>query len=58
MDYRNATGNLAIKDDRDNTSGARVFDGEDQGNVDGFELNFCRLWEQGAHAVDADGGLD
>lgn len=31
MDYVNASGNPNIKDDRDNISGARAFDGEDQG---------------------------
>ena len=33
MDYVNASGNRHIKDDREDYSGARVFDGEDQGNV-------------------------
>jgi len=31
MDYVNSSGNSDVKDDRDNISGARVFDGEDQG---------------------------
>ena len=32
-DYVPAHGNTAMLDDRDETSGARVFDGEDQGKV-------------------------
>ena len=31
MDYVPAHGNTAMLDDREDTSGARVFDGEDQG---------------------------
>jgi len=33
MDYVNASGNRHIKDDREDISGARVFDGEDQGKL-------------------------
>jgi len=33
MDYVNSSGKPGVKDDRDNISGARVFDGEDQGKI-------------------------
>ena len=41
MDYVPAHGNTNMLDDREDTSGARVFDGEDQGKLI-HEVNRCK----------------
>jgi hypothetical protein len=33
MDYVNASGNRGVRDDREDISGCRAFDGEDQGKL-------------------------
>lgn len=38
MDYVPAHGNTNMLDDREDTSGARVFDGEDQGAGNRFRM--------------------
>ena len=51
MDYVPAHGNTAQLDDREDTSGARVFDGEDQGRCTGPPLDATLLGVL-AHAMD------
>ena len=43
MDYVPAHGNTNMLDDREDTSGARVFDGEDQGKLI-HEVNKCKVY--------------
>ena len=70
MDYVPAHGNTNNLADRDNISGARVFDGEDQGNYSltatlGHLMTCepmcnlaCRLWKQIQDSAVTAGGLD
>ena len=54
MDYVPAHGNTNMLEDRDETSGARVFDGEDQGKLFSSHIKTLKLTSNETAVVNRD----